>query len=138
LSVRNTTITGSTGTLGGAIYNSGSGGFLVNNTITGNTSLGNAGAAGAAVQSNGSAPVAVNNIFAGNTGGDVSGSYDSQGGNVIGVVGTATGFFSIADFGGGSRLARHCRSADQSATVPAGEQWRAGPDDGDRPDQSGA
>jgi hypothetical protein len=100
LSVRNTTITGSTGTLGGAIYNSGSGGFLVNNTITGNTSLGNAGAAGAAVQSNGSAPVAVNNIFAGNTGGDVSGSYDSQGGNVIGVVGTATGFFSIADFGG--------------------------------------
>lgn len=100
LNLRNTTITGSTGTLGGAIYNTGSGGVLANNTISGNTSLGTAGAGGAAVQNAGTAPTAVNNIFAGNTGVDVSGTFTSQGGNVIGVLGATQSFAFASDLKG--------------------------------------
>ncbi len=97
LNLRNTTITGSTGTLGGAVYQAGTDGVLSNNTITGNTSLGSPGAAGAAVQLASGSLVAVNNIIAANTGGDVSGTFTSQGGNVIGVRGTSQSFFATND-----------------------------------------
>ena len=87
----NTTIVGGSGTLGGAILNDSTIDFY-NNTITGTTS-----ASGAAVVNRGPSAQMVSNIVAGNVGLDIAGNFSSNGGNVIGQRGTATGFDSPTD-----------------------------------------
>lgn len=96
----NTTITGGTAELGGALYNGGQA-QLYNNTVSNNTSTGSAFDLAAAVWLASGNTIAMNNLFAGNVAGrDASGLFTSQGGNVIGVGDWSIGFTQPTDKAG--------------------------------------
>ncbi|HEU4595748.1 MAG TPA: Calx-beta domain-containing protein [Pyrinomonadaceae bacterium] len=87
-----TGVTVSNNAAGGGIYFDTGSSSLTNCTITAN--------AGSGVIVNSLAPVVRNTIIAGNAGGtgpDVSGAYNSQGHNLIGNVGAASGFTAGGD-----------------------------------------
>ncbi len=80
---------------GGGIYYNGTGLTMTNTTITNNTSASNAGGLHKSIATN-NANIR-NSIIAGNTGGaspDVTNVFNSLGNNIIGVVGTSTGWIA--------------------------------------------
>jgi CSLREA domain-containing protein len=123
MTLTNCTVSGNTATGGpggsggrsaaGGNGGAGHGGIYSNGTLTvtastvsGNTGTGGAGGSGTPNGTVGAATGGVRNqgsgtfrnfISAGNTGGDVSGTFISQGYNLIGPLGTATGFAATGD-----------------------------------------
>jgi hypothetical protein len=100
----NTTITGNTGSDGGAInFGLNPTVTITNCTITNNAAIGATGSASGIVMTGGSFTIS-NSIIAGNVNNannpDLTGAFTSGGGNIIGNVGTATGFTATNDLTG--------------------------------------
>ena len=94
ITMTNVTMSGnSTLASGGGIYYNGTGLTLTNTTISGNTAATNAGGLHKSIATN-NANIR-NSIISGNTGGaspDVTNVFNSLGNNIIGTVGTSTGW----------------------------------------------